>query len=113
MRILLSAFFGSAGRAASIACERGHGSAAITAAPASASICRQTARTRRGGAAPSMAGRLCIGAHPHHQLGGAHDAVQVWCRANNHPITGLSWEVYGDWEEDPQKLQTEVFYLLR
>jgi hypothetical protein len=25
----------------------------------------------------------------------------------------VSWELYGHWEDDPAKLRTDVFYLLR
>jgi effector-binding domain-containing protein len=50
---------------------------------------------------------------PYHQLGLAHDAVQNWAKANHHPLTGLSWEVYGDWHEDPNQMTTELFYLLK
>jgi effector-binding domain-containing protein len=50
---------------------------------------------------------------PYDKLGDAHDAVRLWCRKNNHPIAGPNWEVYGDWNEDPNQLETEVFYLLK
>jgi hypothetical protein len=29
------------------------------------------------------------------------------------PTAGERWEVYGDWHEDPARLQTMVFYSLR
>src|SRR5205823_8279928 len=69
-RMRRSSFFGSGGGAGALS-RRGHGSAAISAAPASASACRETALASRGGSTSSMAARLCIRAHPHHQLGGA------------------------------------------
>jgi effector-binding domain-containing protein len=47
------------------------------------------------------------------QLGAAHDAVIAWCAANGRERTGVSWEVYGDWREDPADLETEVCYALR
>jgi hypothetical protein len=25
----------------------------------------------------------------------------------------VSWEVYGDWEDDPAKLRTDIYFLLR
>ena len=28
-------------------------------------------------------------------------------------IQSSSWEFYGDWNADPQRLETQVFYLLR
>jgi effector-binding domain-containing protein len=45
-------------------------------------------------------------------IGGAHEAVLGWCRANGHRTTGLRWEVYGDWQEDPAELETEVAWML-
>ena len=49
---------------------------------------------------------------PYDRLGQAHTAIMDWAKANHQPLTGRNWEVYGDWEEDPNKLTTQVFYLL-
>ena len=49
---------------------------------------------------------------PYTGLRPAHEAVVAWCRANGHPLAGPFWEVYGDWDEDPAKLRTDVYYLL-
>ena len=46
-------------------------------------------------------------------LGAAHAAVIVWCRAQGHRLTGSRWEVYGHWVDDESKLRTDVFYLLQ
>jgi SAM-dependent methyltransferase len=45
---------------------------------------------------------------PYHQLGGAHDAVTAACREQGHD-DGIRWEVYGDWNEDPALLETDVY----
>jgi effector-binding domain-containing protein len=45
-------------------------------------------------------------------LGAAHQAVLRWCAAHGRVVTGERWEVYGDWHEDPDQLETEVFYAL-
>jgi effector-binding domain-containing protein len=45
-------------------------------------------------------------------LRAASDAVQRWCSAHNRKLAGVSWEVYGHWNEDPAKLRTDVYYLL-
>ena len=45
-------------------------------------------------------------------LGKAHDAIARWCRTNGYTLSGTRWEVYGDWEEDPAKLQTDIYWLL-
>lgn len=45
-------------------------------------------------------------------LGGAHDAVIRWCRTNGYTTTGTRLEIYGDWDPDPDKVQTDVYWLL-
>jgi effector-binding domain-containing protein len=46
------------------------------------------------------------------RLGGAHEAIVQWCRANHRDPTGINWEIYGHWDDDPAKLRTDVYYLL-
>jgi effector-binding domain-containing protein len=46
-------------------------------------------------------------------LAGAYAALDGWCEATGRRKQGPSWEVYGDWEEDPRLRRTDVFYLLR
>ena len=46
-------------------------------------------------------------------LGGAHRAVKKWCAANGHALTGVRWEIYGDWHEDQADMEVEIRYLLR
>lgn len=60
-------------------------------------------------------GRAAMLVHvgPYDQLGRTHDAIIAWCRENQQTMTGLRWEVYGRWNDDPAKLTTEVFYLLK
>lgn len=50
---------------------------------------------------------------PYNRLGAAHQAVRKWCEQSGPQIAGLNWEVYGDWDDDPAKLRTDVFYLLK
>jgi effector-binding domain-containing protein len=50
---------------------------------------------------------------PYEELTLAHTAIARSCIANGLQIAGLNWEVYGDWEDDPQKRQTDVYYLLK
>jgi effector-binding domain-containing protein len=61
------------------------------------------------------AGRVATTAHigPYHLLGDAHSAVKKWCSANGHKLAGPSWEIYGHWTDDPTKLRTDVYWLLR
>jgi effector-binding domain-containing protein len=50
---------------------------------------------------------------PYNRLGEAYDAVHKWCADNKREIAGPAWEVYGHWTDDPAKLQTDVFCLLK
>jgi effector-binding domain-containing protein len=43
----------------------------------------------------------------------AHAALHAWCAANGRKIGAFSLEIYGDWSEDPSKLETTIQYLLR
>jgi len=53
---------------------------------------------------------------PYAGLGAAHDAVLQWCRAGNHRLAGPSWEIYGhwqrEWDDDPSRIRTDVYYLV-
>ena len=53
---------------------------------------------------------------PYHLLGDAHESIRQWCAAKGHVLAGPNWEVYGHWKDewnsDPSKICTEVFYLL-
>jgi effector-binding domain-containing protein len=59
-------------------------------------------------------GRAAMTVHrgPYDGLEAAHGAVRRWCRAEGHTITGVRWEVYGDWHESPDQLETAVYYSL-
>ena len=50
---------------------------------------------------------------PYSLLMNANDAIKSWCAVNNREIAGPSWEVYGHWTDDAEKLRTDVFYLLK
>ena len=47
------------------------------------------------------------------RLGNANAAIVAWCRANDRPCAGPSWEVYGHWHADPARLRTDIYYLLQ
>jgi effector-binding domain-containing protein len=53
---------------------------------------------------------------PYQQLHGAHDAIRLWCQKNGYALAGPNWEIYGHWKDewnsDPTKISTDVFYLL-
>jgi effector-binding domain-containing protein len=46
----------------------------------------------------------------------AHEAICRWCANNAYTLAGPNWEVYGHWKDewnsDPGKITTDVFYLL-
>ncbi len=42
----------------------------------------------------------------------AHAALHAWCAASGRKIGGYSLEVYGDWTDDPSKLETTIQYVL-
>jgi len=50
---------------------------------------------------------------PYEGLSRAHVAIHDWSRKSARGIGGVSWEIYGDWTDDPDKLETTVVYLLR
>jgi effector-binding domain-containing protein len=50
---------------------------------------------------------------PYHRLPGAHSAIRKWCAGQGFSLAGPNWEVYGHWDNDPAKLRTDVYYLLR
>jgi effector-binding domain-containing protein len=64
--------------------------------------------------AMTPAGQVATTIHvgPYAGLKLAHGAVHTWMKENARPDAGWSWEIYGDWSDDPEKLQTQIFYLL-
>ena len=64
------------------------------------------------------AGRVVTTVHfgPYGRLSDAHAAIRECCARNGNQCSGVSWEIYGHWEEswntDPSKIRTDVFYLL-
>ena len=48
------------------------------------------------------------------RLSEAHTAICQWCAEHGHRLTGISWEIYGHWDEswnaDPAKIRSDVFY---
>ncbi len=54
---------------------------------------------------------------PYPRLADAHEAMREWFTRHGRRFSGISWEIYGHWEEswntDPSKIRTDVFYLLQ
>jgi effector-binding domain-containing protein len=57
-----------------------------------------------------VAGTIHVG--PYDKLGEAHNAIHAWCAANKRRISATSWEIYGDWNDNPALLETTIKYLL-
>jgi effector-binding domain-containing protein len=53
---------------------------------------------------------------PYGRLNEAHDGIRSWCHENGYTLAGPNWEVYGhwqdDWNSDPSRIRTDVFYLV-
>jgi effector-binding domain-containing protein len=64
------------------------------------------------------AGAVATSTHfgPYHRLAEAHQAVREWCADRGYRLAGPNWEIYGhwtdEWNKDPAKIRTDVFYLL-
>ena len=41
-----------------------------------------------------------------------HQAIHQWAESHGRSLAGRSGEIYGDWSDDPSKLETTVVYLL-
>jgi len=65
--------------------------------------------------AETPAGEVVMTTHvgSYDKLAQAHDAIHSWRAANGRTFGGSSWEIYGDWTDDPSQLETQVVYLLQ
>jgi effector-binding domain-containing protein len=43
----------------------------------------------------------------------AHDAARAEAGRHGRRLTGESWEVYGDWSDNPEKLRTDIYWRLQ
>jgi len=70
-----------------------------------------------GSATPAGAVATAVHFGPYNRLGDAHGAILQWCERNGYAAAGPSWEIYGhwvdEWNRDPSKIRTDVFYLVR
>jgi effector-binding domain-containing protein len=63
-------------------------------------------------------GRVVTTVHfgPYSRLRDAHAAIHRWCAEQKHQLSGISWELYGHWQEswnvDSSRIRTDVFHLL-
>jgi DNA gyrase inhibitor GyrI len=61
------------------------------------------------------AGMVAVAVHvgAYERMKETHDAIHAWREANHRAFAGKSWEIYGDWSDDPSKLETTIMYLLK
>jgi effector-binding domain-containing protein len=45
---------------------------------------------------------------PYEKMAAAHQALHQWCVASRRAIGSHSLEIYGDWSEDPEMLETTI-----
>lgn len=43
----------------------------------------------------------------------AYAALERWCADNQRDKTGVNWEVYGDWADDPARRRTDIYFGLK
>jgi effector-binding domain-containing protein len=66
-------------------------------------------------ATETPAGEVATAVHigGYDRLSDAHDVIDAWARTHQREFAGQSWEIYGDWSDDPSKVETTVVYLLK
>jgi effector-binding domain-containing protein len=70
-----------------------------------------------GSATPAGAVATAVHFGPYGRLHEAHQAIREWCANHGHALAGPNWEIYGhwtdEWNSDPAKIRTDVFYQLK
>lgn len=46
------------------------------------------------------------------RMGATYDAIAAWARQNGYRLAGTNMEVYGDWHNDPAKVETKLHMLI-
>jgi effector-binding domain-containing protein len=70
-----------------------------------------------GSATPAGAVATAVHFGPYNRLHEAHAAIRQWCADQGYTLASPNWEIYGhwidEWNNDPAKIRTDVFYLLK
>ena len=70
-----------------------------------------------GSATPAGAVATAMHFGPYGRLHEAHQAIRQWCANHGYTLAGPNWEIYGhwndEWNNDPAKIRTDVFYLVK
>jgi effector-binding domain-containing protein len=61
------------------------------------------------------AGRAAHARHvgPYGEMHATYRLLHAWCACEGLALGGESWDVYGDWNDDPTKLVTDIYLRLR
>lgn len=62
---------------------------------------------------PSGLAAICVHTGDYSGIGLANKAIENYIKEHSLEPAGVSWEVYGHWNEDPNQQITEVFHLLK
>jgi effector-binding domain-containing protein len=62
---------------------------------------------------PAGAVAMTVHRGPYENLGQTYDALLRWCAEHGFERAGPHWEIYGHHHDDPARLETEIYYLLR
>jgi effector-binding domain-containing protein len=64
---------------------------------------------------PLATGRAARAVHvgPYSELHRTYAELHTWCKREGLRISSQSWEVYGDWQADPARLETELYLRLK
>jgi effector-binding domain-containing protein len=46
-------------------------------------------------------------------MAAAYETLEQWCHDNGCRPSGVNWEIYGDWDDDPENRRTDVYFLLK
>ena len=52
-----------------------------------------------------------VGSYAHMHV--TYKTLTEWCAREALPLAGDSWEVYGDWHDDPSKVTTDIYLRLQ
>ena len=67
----------------------------------------------RSGELPAATVARAVHVGPYNRMGETHAAIHAWCRDHGHRLDGRSWEVYGDWNDDVTRLETECAWVVQ
>jgi effector-binding domain-containing protein len=64
------------------------------------------------GVTPSGQAVTALHVGPYDRLGETYDAMLAWAAGRGLRLGDTFWELYGDWTEDPARLETRIYHLL-